>query len=381
MKTKVISKFREIFATEPICYFSPGRINLIGEHIDYNDGFVLPAAIDKGVYYAIAANDRNIIQIHALDFDESITIKPDSIKKTRGWANYPLSVINELLLLKSNLNGFDCVFSADVPRGSGMSSSAAVEGGLAFALNKLFSCGLDRKELAILCQRAEHNFPGVHCGIMDLYANMLGKKDHVLLLDCKSITHEYIPIALNEYSIVMVNSMVHHSLAAGEYNIRRKDCEEGIMILKEHMTIYSFRDIIKWEDLLAYRAKMGEQVYMRCLYVVEEILRTRKAAELLKKNDIIGFGKLMFETHEGLRDLYHVSCNELDFLVEEAKKQPGIIGARLMGGGFGGCTINLVETTSVDHFIKSVCMAYEKKYFKSPECYIVKTGDGTRRLD
>ncbi len=276
--------------------------------------------------------------------------------------------------------GFNCAFGGDIPRGSGMSSSAAVEGGLAFALNEMCRAGLDRVELALLCQRAEHNYPNVKCGIMDQFANMNGKQDHVILLDCKSLAYEYFPLILKGYKIVLINSKVHHSLASGEYNIRRQRCEEGMQILKTYLPIQSFRDIKSIDELVEGKSSMNAKVYNCCRYVIEEIGRTQLAAILLQENDLAGFGKLMFETHEGLSKLYEVSCDELDFLVQQARKYPAVIGARLMGGGFGGCTINIVAEDGIANFIEDTSMEYQQQFDIIPEAYIVETFDGTKAI-
>lgn len=376
----VLKSFTENFSTQPHLFFSPGRINLIGEHIDYNDGFVMPAAINKGVYYAFAKNNTDSINFYAVDFDEHYSIDISKIKKSESWKNYVLSVINEFVLAKKNIGGFDCVFAGDIPIGSGMSSSAAVEGGVAFALNEMYGIGLDRVQLALLCQRAERNFPNVQCGIMDQFANMNGRKDHVILLDCKSLEKQYFPLVLKGYKIVLMNTKVHHSLASGEYNIRRQRCEEGLGILKNLLPIQSFRDIKSVDELEVAKDKMDTKVYNCCRYVVEEIGRTRKAAALLQQDDLAGFGKLMFETHEGLSKLYEVSCDELDFLVQQAKKFPAVIGSRLMGGGFGGCTINIVATDGIDGFVEDASMEYQQKFGIVPEAYIVETADGTDEI-
>ncbi len=333
---KVKDIFKKEFSSEPHLYYSPGRINLIGEHIDYNDGFVMPCAIDKGVYYAIALNNSDEINFHSIDFDEKLSIKIKDVKKMSGWKNYVLSVVNEFLIKGLEVRGFDCVFGGNIANGAGMSSSAAVEGGLAFGINQLFNFGFNRKELALLCQRAEHNFPGVMCGIMDQYANMLGKKDHVILLDCKSVEHKYFPLKLDDYEIVLINTKVHHNLASSEYNVRRKQCEEGLAILKKEMNITSFRDVKNADDMLPYKNEMTEKVYDRCKFVVEEILRTQNAAKLLQENNLIEFGKLMYATHEGLSKLYEVSCKELDFLVAPAKVSPAPVGSNTSSKGKAG---------------------------------------------
>jgi galactokinase len=240
---------------------------------------------------------------------------------------------------------------------------------------------MNRKDLALLGQRAEHHFPGVMCGIMDQYANMMGKKDTVILLDCREITHEYIPLDIKGYQIVLINSKVHHSLASSAYNQRRKECEKGLKILQQESAFQSFRDIKNPADLILFKACMEDNVYKRCLFVVEEINRTQKASAFLKNNDITGFGKLMFETHEGLKNLYEVSCPELDFLVDLAAKNQDVIGSRLMGGGFGGCTINIVSNNGVDHFLSDAIAAYKKQFNIDAEHYEVNVVGGSGLVD
>jgi len=356
--TNVSNIFKEKFSSTPNRYYSPGRINLIGEHIDYNDGYVMPAAIDKGIYYAVAANDTDIINFYAADYNESLSIAIKDIKKMDSWKNYVLSVVNEFVLLGKPVTGFDCVFSGDVPLGGGMSSSAAVEGGLAYALNDVFNFGMSRVELALLCQRAEHNFPGVNCGIMDMYASINGKKDHVILLDCKNITHEYFPLQLSGYKIVLINTKVHHTLASGEYNVRRRRCEEGMAVLHKELNVQSWREVSDVDVLDILKNKVPAAVYNCCKFVVEEIGRTKKGAALLQQNDLAGFGKLMYATHWGLSKLYEVSCPESDFLVELASENKYIIGARQMGGGFGGCTINIINEVAINDFIAQATIEY-----------------------
>lgn len=379
--SKVKRIFKEKFKEEPHLYYSPGRINLIGEHIDYNDGFVMPGAIDKGIYFGVALNNSDEINIYAIDFKQSISITFSEVKKTNSWKNYVLGVVHEFQKLKLPLKGFNCVFGGNIPIGAGMSSSAALEGGIAFALNELCNFNLDRKELALLCQRAEHNFPGVMCGIMDQYASIMGKKNTVILLDCRSITHENIPLNIEGHEIVLINSKVHHSLASSEYNVRRKQCEEGLEILKKEMQINSFRDIKNANDLFPFKEKMKEKVFNRCKYVVEEIGRTQKAAKLLQLNNLIEFGKLMFDSHDGLSKLYEVSCKELDFLTEQAKENKDVIGARLMGGGFGGCTINIIKKEGVEEFVSKILPAYKKQFNIDAAYYEVNIENGTGEIE
>jgi galactokinase len=372
--------FKNKFSSTPNIYYAPGRINLIGEHIDYNDGYVMPAAINKAIYFAAAANGTDELHFYAADFGEALSIKIADVKKMDSWKNYVLSVVNEFILLKKQIGGLDCVFSGDIPVGSGMSSSAALEGGLAFAINEIFNCGLNRVELALLSQRAEHNFPGVNVGIMDMYASLNGKKDQVILLDCKNITHEYLPLQLSGYKIVLINTKVHHTLASGEYNVRRKRCEAGMAILNKESGIQSWREVKDVTAIEILKDKVAAEVYNCCRFVVEEIARTKKAAELLQENDLNGFGKLMYATHWGLSKLYEVSCRESDFLVELAAANENIVGARQMGGGFGGCTINIIKEEAIENFIASASAAYKKQFSIEPEAYVMEISEGTGRI-
>ena len=377
----VAKKFQEIFNQTPQLFYSPGRINLIGEHIDYNNGFVMPGAIDKGIWYAVAPNDSNNMHVYSLDMDEELKISLNDIHKIQGWQNYILGVIDQLQKRNYPFKGFNAVFGGNIPIGGGMSSSAAVECGLAVALNTIFNLKINRVDIALICQKAEHTFPGVMVGIMDQFANMMGTKDHVLLLDCDTLQHETLPFNMKDYSIVLINTKVHHELAGGEYNKRRKQCEEGLRILKsKYPGTHNFRDI-KPQRVEEQKDSLGEEVYMRCLYVTQEIERTQQAAQFLKTGDMVGFGKLMHQTHEGLSKLYNVSCPELDFLVEEAKHFPEIIGSRLMGGGFGGCTINIIQKDHVNPVTGKIMEKYKKQFNIDSEMYVVALSDGTHEIN
>ncbi len=377
---KVKKFFIEKFQREPQVFFSPGRINLIGEHVDYNNGFVMPAAVDKGIYFAVAPNDENTARFFAADLNEEYAVPLDAIAKSNGWKNYVLGIVDQLQRNKYPIRGFDCVLSGDLPAGAGMSSSAAVECGLGYALNIIFNLHIDRILLAKLGQKAEHSFPGVNCGIMDQFANMMGKKDHVILLDCRNMEYKYLQFSLKNFSLVLINSKVHHSHASSAYNMRRRQCEEGFKILRSQFPLaQSLRDISE-EDLMNHSDLMEQELFEKCLFVVQEINRTRKAAIMLEQNDLPAFGKLMFETHEGLSGLYHVSCEELDFLVDQAKQNESVLGARVMGGGFGGCTINLVHQEAVTEFVETATKAYQEKYNIVPEAYLVKLENGTAQL-
>ncbi len=373
----VVEKFYEQFKSAARLFYSPGRINLIGEHIDYNAGFVLPAAIDKGIWYAVGPNGTNTAKFYSVDLDEHLEIGLDNIHPIEGWQNYVLGVIDQAQKRGLIIKGFDCAFGGNIPIGSGLSSSAAVECGLLVALNEVFSLGLDRKTIALMGQKAEHTFPKVMCGIMDQYANMMGKMNHVILLDCLTVEHRYLPLTLDEYSIILINTKVHHSLASGEYNVRRQQCEEGFRTLQSfYPDANTFRDLTP-EQVQEHEADLDSNIYKRCLYVTQEIARTQKAAALCEANNLEGLGKLMFETHEGLSKLYDVSCPELDFLVEQARNYPEIIGSRVMGGGFGGCTINLVKKEHWNTIVETITSEYKKAFDIEAEVYEVATSDGT----
>jgi len=380
-KSEVASAFKEKFKEEPRLYYSPGRINLIGEHIDYNDGYVMPGAIDKGIFFAVAINHSEIINCYSCDFHESISVPLKEVRQMDSWKNYVLGVVKEFQKLNLDIKGFNCAFGGNIPIGGGMSSSAALEGGISFSLNELCNFKMSRKELALLGQRAEHNYPEVNCGIMDQYANMMGKEDTVLLLDCRNVTHEDIPLHINGYDIILINTKVHHSLAGSAYNERRKEGEKGLSILKKELHINSFRDVDEIAKLSPFKNEMGEKVFNRCTFIIEEIQRTKQAANLLKSNDIEGFGKLMFQTHDGLKNLYEVSCKELDFLVDAARQNKQVIGSRLMGGGFGGCTINIVKSEGALSFVEKIIDDYKKQFGIQAESYKVKIVNGTSRTE
>jgi galactokinase len=343
---------------------SPGRINFIGEHTDYNMGFVLPTAIDRRIIFKLRKNNsKKNCYVYSANYDTGFSFDLSKISiSVKEWENYILGVIHEIEQLTDKLRGFDCVLSSDIPVGSGISSSAALECGLAFGLNELFELGLSNLTIVELSQRAEHNYVGTKCGIMDQYASVLSKKDHVILLDCKYVKHEYIPLKIEPYKVLLLNTNVSHSLASSEYNKRRAECEKGVRIIQQmYHQVKSLRDVD--EKMLAeFRGTLGETIYKRCNYIVEEKSRVLQAVEALKENRLKDFGTLMYATHEGLTKEYEVSCPELDFLVEFSKKYKTIIGSRMMGGGFGGCTINLIHESAVEEFIEKASTAYFKKF-------------------
>ena len=377
-----IQKIKDIFYKEfynkPIIIRSPGRVNLIGEHTDYNDGFVLPAAIDKNIIFAIAPGDDKKCNLIAADLDDRYQFTIDDIHKSKkNWANYLIGIVDQLIKAGYKFNGFDCVFGGDIPIGAGLSSSAAIEAGLAFALNEIFSLGIPRLDLVKYAQNAENEFVGVRCGIMDQYVNIYGEENKVLKIDCRTLEYKYYPFELNGMRIVLCDTKVEHSLASSEYNKRRLQCEEGVKILSEFdENIGSLRDV-NLSFLLGHKNDLPFEVYNRCIYVVKENERVNLACQDLEKSDFVAFGKRMFETHEGLQKEYEVSCKELDVLVDIASKQEGLIGSRMMGGGFGGCTINLVKLESLNKFVEEILSQYEKIFGIKPDIYIAKIVTGT----
>jgi galactokinase len=375
----VQEKFYELYKTQPIIVRSPGRINLIGEHTDYNDGFVMPAAINYDTIFAMAeAHDGNS-EVYSVNFQQTFaldTANPSPVEAPL-WANYLLGVIKQYVLKGLTVKPFKCVFGGDVPLGAGLSSSASVECGIAFAINELNGHRLEKNEMILMAQWAEHNFAGVQCGIMDQFASMMGKKDQVMVLDCRSMQYYYSPITLDEHDIVLCNSKVKHSLIDSEYNSRRSECELGVKLLQRtYPWVQSLRDVNE-QMLKDHHSEIPKKVYNRCLYVVQEIARVEAASNDLKEGRLAEFGMKMYQTHHGLAHLYEVSCDELDFLVEKAIDFKNVVGARMMGGGFGGCTINLIPRTKTEQFISSVTADYRQEFGRDLACYVVSIEDGT----
>ena len=342
---------------------SPGRINIIGEHTDYNMGYVLPTAIEKKITFKFQKNGSDkICHVYSKGYDTGFELSLDKIEKSKvEWENYVLGVLNEISKRSDKLRGFDCTLESHVPIGSGVSSSAALECGLAFGLNEMFDLGLTKMDIVELSQAAEHTYAGTKCGIMDQFASVMSKKGHVILLDCESLEYSYIPIQIKPYKIVLLNTNVSHNLASGEYNVRRAQCEEGVAVLqKKYPEVKSLRNATM-DMLSSVRNELDETVYNRCSYVIQEKTRVLEAVEALKANNLKRVGELLYETHDGLSKMYEVSCPELDFLVEFSKKYDSVLGARMMGGGFGGCTINLVHEDAIEEFVKAASAAYEKE--------------------
>ena len=381
MKKDIRHQFQEYFGKEALMVaVAPGRVNLIGEHTDYNQGFVLPGAIDKRIYVAIAKNDEYKLNVYAGQYQEKFSFSLKDIHPVHGWATYLLGMIFFLQQQTSGIQGADVFIDGDVPVGAGMSSSAAICSAFGFALNELFGLGLTRMRLALTGQKTEHEFAGVKCGIMDQFASLHGKAGHVMKLDCRSLEYEYIRFHFPEYKIALVNTLVSHSLAGSEYNTRRQQCEEGVSEIKKYFpAVHSLRDINAGQ-LETCKTKLREIVYRRCHFIVHENMRLLHGCGLLSKGDLIAFGQLMYQSHEGLSKWYEVSCAESDFLVDTAKSFPGVAGARQMGGGFGGCTINLVKDEMIEKFSSDIRRAYEKGFNKTPEIYIMQIEDGAKLI-
>ena len=359
---------------------APGRINIIGEHTDYNDGFVLPAAIDKKAVFRLTRNGAKFkVNITSEDIGNSHSFDLDDFQPLKGgWENYVMGVVSELQKLGAKMEGFDGIFGGNVPIGSGMSSSAALECSLALGLNELFDLGLDKWQLIKVSQLAEHNFVGIKCGVMDQFASVMGKKNHVMLLDCRSLEYEYFPMNLGEYQLLLLNTNVSHELASSEYNTRREECESGVEIIKdEYPTIENLRDVTA-EMLQKVSSKIPEHIFRRCHHIVTENDRVLSASKALVKQDFQLLGKLIYASHFSLQNDYEVSCPELDFLVNETIDNPHILGSRMMGGGFGGCTINLIRKDKAEEFVELVSRSYRDQFGIDLKEYGVHVSDGAR---
>ena len=380
-KEEVKKKFHEKFGNElPEVYTSPGRVNLIGEHTDYNGSFVFPGAIDKGMIAAIRFNNSDKVKAYAIDLDESAEfgLNEEDLPE-QGWAKYIFGVCREIIKRGGTIKAFDTAFAGDVPLGAGMSSSAALESTYAFALNDMLSLGIDKFELARIGQSTEHNYVGVMCGIMDQFASIFGKEGHLIRLDTKSMEYEYFPFDPEGYKLVLLDTLVKHELASSAYNKRRESCENAARtIAKRHPEVEFLRDATM-DMLNEVKDEISEEDYMRAQYVIEETQRVRDVSDALERGDYETVGQKMYETHHGMSKLYEVSCEELDFLNDVAREH-GVTGSRVMGGGFGGCTINLVKDELYDSFIKDAKEQFNAKFGHEPKVYDVVISDGARKL-
>ena len=375
---QVNATFIERFSAPKVSVFSPGRINFIGEHTDYNLGFVLPASINKGIAVAVGLSSDSKSHIYSVDKDELLEVDiTQPLKRSEfGWGNYVLGVVDQLQKAGCGLSNFNCVFGGDIPIGSGLSSSAALENGIGFALNELLGLGLDRMKLLHLSQLAEHEFVGVKCGIMDQFSSMMGQKDQAMKLDCRSLDYAFYPVDFGDYHIVLLNSNVEHNLASSEYNVRRAHCEEGIRSMQQMFPeIKSLRDV-EMSMLSTCKDDLSEVVYRRCKYIIEENQRVNDFVLALERKDFDKCGNILFTAHEAMRTEYEITCTEIDVLVDLAKQQPGILGARMMGGGFGGCTLNLVHKAHIDAFVDKMISGYKAKTGIELSSYRIAVADG-----
>ncbi|WP_075342987.1 galactokinase [Tenacibaculum agarivorans] len=359
---------------------SPGRINLIGEHVDYNGGHVLPGAIDKKITLKFKKNNTNSATVYSKNIDSQFTIDLSNLNRsTIEWHNYIIGVIYYINILKpKSVKGFDCYIDSNLPLGSGVSSSAALECGIAKGLNELFIIGLTDIEIINLSKDAEHTMVGTKCGIMDQFAVVKGEKNNLLLLNCKTNDYETIKVDFGDYKLVLLNTNVSHNLASSEYNVRRSECETAMETIKAKYNEYEYLCDVEPQIIKEFKNLLPEKIYNRALYVSKENQRTLKAVEAIKRNDLDALGGLLYKSHEGLSNLYEVSCNELDFLVDCSKKYDQILGARMMGGGFGGCTINIIHKDFVDNLIEEISYAYRNEFSIDLTPIAVHIDDGVK---
>jgi galactokinase len=378
---ELTKEFCHLYGTEPRIFCAPGRVNLIGEHTDYNEGFVMPAAIDFSTCVAVSARDDRSIVIQSANVSGPAELDLDQPPERgrRHWSDYPFGVAIKLEEAGHRLRGANLLVKGSVPIGSGLSSSAAIEVATALALLDNSDLTIDRLELAKTCQKAENEFVGARSGIMDQFIACFGKMDHAVMLDCRSLESIPLPIP-NDVKLVVCNTMVQHELASGEYNKRREECEAGVRIISQRLpNVTSLRDVTA-HDVEHFRSELPEIIYRRCRHVVTENDRVLQAADALRTGDLETFGKLMAESHRSLRDDYEVSCKELDLMVEFANEVRGVIGARMTGGGFGGCTINLVESDRVDAVKQHVASRYSQAAGKDTEIYVCSAANGAARV-
>ena len=383
MREKIHEQFQKHFGGSGEFYASAGRINLIGEHTDYNGGFVFPGAIDKGMIAEIRLNGTDRVRVYSVDLEDSAEFGfREEDAPSASWARYVFGVCREIIKRCGDvLKGFDAAFAGDVPLGAGMSSSAALESTFAFALNDMLELGIDKFELARIGQSTEHNYCGVNCGIMDQFASIFGKAGSLIRLDCRSMEYKYFPFHPKDYRLVLLDSVVKHELASSAYNRRRASCETVVAAVKAagHPSVEYLRDV-DMAMLAEVKGKVSDEDYMRAEYVIEEIQRVLDVCDALERDDYETVGAKMYETHHGMSRLYEVSCPELDFLNDLAR-ECGVTGSRVMGGGFGGCTINLVKDSLYDEFIAKAVREYAARFGHEPKVYPVVISDGARKLE
>ena len=378
---ELTTAFEHLYGARPRIYRAPGRVNLIGEHTDYNEGFVMPMAIDFSTYVAMTGRDDRILRIHSDTFKEETSMDLARAPK-RGrnhWSDYPLGVAIKLQEAGYSISGANVLVHGEVPLGSGLSSSAAIEISTGLGLLDISHEEIDRLQLAKTCQKAENEFVGARTGLMDQFVACFGKAGHAVMLDCRSLESQALPIP-DGVTVVVCNTLVKHELASSEYNARREQCEAGVRTLSRHLPhVNSLRDVTV-ADVEKFKDELGEVVYKRCVHVTAENDRVRAAANALQQNDLKTLGTVMYESHESLRDDYEVSCRELDVMVDLARGIEGVFGARMTGGGFGGCTVNLIESRALGEFTRAIKTGYSEATEREPEVYVCSAADGAERV-
>lgn len=376
MKSRIQEKYKTIFGEDAQLFMSAGRINLIGEHTDYNGGFVFPGAIDKGIMAEVGVNGTEKVKAFSLDYDEYVEFGLDEEDKPdQAWARYIFGVCRETIKRGGKVEGFNTVFAGDVPLGAGLSSSAALESTFAYAINYIFKNGIDKFELAKIGQSDEHNYCGVNCGIMDQFASLFGKKGNLIRLNCKTLEYKYFPFDPKGYKLVLLDTCVKHELASSAYNKRRASCENACRAIQKNHPEVEFLSDANRAWLEEVRGQIPEEDFLRAEYVIGEYQRVLDVCDALEREDYETVGELMYQTHFGLSRLYEVSCEELDFLNKLARKLD-VTGSRVMGGGFGGCTINLVRDELYEPFIKEAKVRFAEKFGHEPKVYDVVISDG-----
>jgi len=380
LKDKVLNGFKKLYSSSPRIFRAPGRVNLIGEHTDYNEGFVFPMAIDRYTYVGIAKRDDKKIRVFSNGFNESVEVDLSDAQPKKHWSDY---VIGAAVILEKEgyeISGADIYIDSNVPLGSGLSSSAAIEVSTAFALAIINNHQIDKLNLAKYCQKVENKFVGMNCGIMDQFVSVHGKKDNALFIDCRSLNYELVPVDMSKAGIVVCNTMIKHELGASEYNKRRKECESGVAAIKaNHPNVNSLRDA-DMNKLNEVKDKISDVVYRRCRHVISEDERTSLSISALKDGNFDLFGKLLNGSHDSLRDDYEVSCKELDIMVDAARSFDFVFGARVTGGGFGGCTVNLVKHDKVDDFVNGIKEKYKAKIGITPDIFIFNPSQGVEEV-
>lgn len=373
--------FREKYGNEPRAFRSPGRINVIGEHTDYNDGFVLPAAVDKEITFLMLPNYTGQFNLYSVDEEEAVSFNLSNYHQVGNeWAKYIIGVIDQLVKADYKIGSFDCVFGGNIPMGSGLSSSAALECAALYGINACFSLKLDKLEMVRMAQKAENDYVGVNCGIMDQFASVFSTKNHVLKIDCRDLSYKPYKIDLGDYDLMLVDSMVKHHHASSEYNLRREECERAVAVVAEVFPgTTSLRDTSP-QMLEEVQDQLSTKEFMRASYIVAEIERVTQACQAIENQDLKALGNYLYQTHDGLQHRFEISCDELDFLVDFTREKEEILGARMMGGGFGGCTLNLIKSSYREQFGKEVSEAYLKEFDTKPNIYFVRTARGSSEI-